>query len=524
MVVKKRMQSRQSKGRLPAPRQNTSTPKNPLSTSATVLKKLPASVLQKVLNQSAQLGQHSPVMQLFPNLQNNRNGTTTATPFTPQPSKTGVFTPYHMDSHGQSHDKPKAAIPKVTASSIDSNVQADRNVALGSRTCPDETSLDQGQSKKCDIVKSAPGTLSKNLDSVALFKPVASEVKSPCMNTQAIKRVTSKVQVEDSTERKSHPCKTSGIGVKDDTLQAASKFHHDNVKSAFQPYVSVNKPQVAPPDKIPVERTVDCSDSSSVCPDETRNKHLVVHDSSVQPGESEARGSSSSKRVNGNVFLQWKNQEALCWLDVILCLFVRNQHLQALVAASQSVDCVLRLLLKAHTQAMALIEHKRLKIGKESGTFFPVKSGGGDCTMTPSVVTSRANGSQLNPRRMLNFMQVDANQNSCDIKANCPVTTCDVNSKKINPASLPVDDNICDEGKSVPGDIPEARAVLHDVRERAWQALQPRLKCVKGKDDSPVFALPLLLAQNPAVEKQLTVHYGWLMVCTQCGYTHSDDK
>ena len=521
MVVKKRMQSRQSKGRLPASRQNTSTPKNPLSTSATVLKKLPASVLQKVLNQSAQLGQHSPVMQLFPNLQNNRNNTNTATPFTPQPSKTGVFTPYHLDSRGHSHDNTKAAIPKITASSVDSNVKVDGNVALGSKTCLDEISLDQGPLRKCNIVKSAPSTVSKNLDSLPLFKPVTSEAKSPCMN--AIKEVCVKVQVADSTERKSHACKTSGIGVKDDTLQAASKFHHDNVKSAFQPYVSVTKPQVAPPDKN-LERTADCSDSS-VFPGETSKKeHLVVHNSFVQPGESEAQGSSSSKRVNGNVFLQWKNQEALCWLDVILCLFVRNQHLQALVAASQSVDCVLRLLFRAHTQAMALIEHKRLKIGKESGTFFPVKSGGGDCTMTPSVVTSRANGSQLNPRRMLNFMQVDANQNSGDIKANCPVTTCDVNSKKINPASLPVDDNICDEGKSVPGDIPEARAVLHDVRERAWQALQPRLKCVKGKDDSPVFALPLLLAQNPAVEKQLTVHYGWLMVCKQCGYTHSDDK
>ena len=47
--------------------------------------------------------------------------------------------------------------------------------------------------------------------------------------------------------------------------------------------------------------------------------------------------------------------------------------------------------------------------------------------------------------------------------------------------------------------LAEASLLLEDVREQVWQSISSKLRCQKGRDDSPVFALPLLLREYQSV-------------------------
>ncbi|ESO96210.1 hypothetical protein LOTGIDRAFT_144274, partial [Lottia gigantea] len=64
----------------------------------------------------------------------------------------------------------------------------------------------------------------------------------------------------------------------------------------------------------------------------------------------------------------------------------------------------------------------------------------------------------------------------------------------------------------------ESIAKLEDVREVVWDILQPRLKCEKGKNDSPVFALPLLIRESAELKHMFSIEYSLVFHCAKCDY------
>lgn len=64
--------------------------------------------------------------------------------------------------------------------------------------------------------------------------------------------------------------------------------------------------------------------------------------------------------------------------------------------------------------------------------------------------------------------------------------------------------------------------ILQDVRETVFLKLQPKLQCEKGKNDSPLFAIPLLVKGDSVVEKLIRMKYRFDFNCKACGYMQSD--
>lgn len=64
----------------------------------------------------------------------------------------------------------------------------------------------------------------------------------------------------------------------------------------------------------------------------------------------------------------------------------------------------------------------------------------------------------------------------------------------------------------------QAEKDLYDVREKVWSYLQPKMKCERGVNDSPVTALPLLLRENSILSEKMLQVYQWEFNCTACGY------
>ncbi|XP_078078346.1 SUMO-specific isopeptidase USPL1 isoform X2 [Mustelus asterias] len=70
--------------------------------------------------------------------------------------------------------------------------------------------------------------------------------------------------------------------------------------------------------------------------------------------------------------------------------------------------------------------------------------------------------------------------------------------------------------------LAEIELALNNVRESLFQLLQPKLKCELGEHNSPVFAFPLLLQQDPYVEELFRQSYIWSFECTKCGYKYEE--
>lgn len=68
----------------------------------------------------------------------------------------------------------------------------------------------------------------------------------------------------------------------------------------------------------------------------------------------------------------------------------------------------------------------------------------------------------------------------------------------------------------------QAENDLQDVRDEVWKYLQPKMKCERGVNDSPVTALPLLLQENGTVSEKMLQVYQWEFTCSACGYQQID--
>nr|KAG5686372.1 hypothetical protein BaRGS_003373 [Batillaria attramentaria] len=145
-----------------------------------------------------------------------------------------------------------------------------------------------------------------------------------------------------------------------------------------------------------------------------------------------------------NLYVQWQNVDALCWLDVLLCMLVYSPTMTAIMTPERQAQLegtILSTLLKAHQQAQTILQNllsraSQLENQLQAGT------AGTQTGVTPSV-------------------------------------------NIVNKANI--------------AEIGQAVGLLYSARETIWKAMQPRLRCEKGKHDSPVFAMPLLAAAGQRI-------------------------
>lgn len=165
-------------------------------------------------------------------------------------------------------------------------------------------------------------------------------------------------------------------------------------------------------------------------------------------------------------YLHWRNQDALCWLDVAMCILVHSQAVRRLTFGKTSKDSLAARIIQEFDKVQVMMNNsseKRVSLETSVGKV-TVKTGGGQ-----------------------------------------------------TPVRLPLP-GITDSGSSIKLGL----QTLNDVREQVWQRIQPKLRCQRGQNDSPVFALPLILRESAPLMGSCMVHYQWSMTCTDCGYEHSD--
>lgn len=198
------------------------------------------------------------------------------------------------------------------------------------------------------------------------------------------------------------------------------------------------------------------------------------------------------------LFPQWQNKEAMCWLDVVMCLFVHCKNLQEnLKSYTEKDKTVLKTLLNAYNQACKILNNgidsknscPKLDLTKV-GFQPPVKQTLTACQRSSDIV-----------QNFQHMTVVDQVKTGAGIKF----------SSEINKELNIIEDRYL-----------HAFNILQDVRETVFLTLQPKLQCEKGKNDSPLFAIPLLVKEDSVVEKIMMMKYRFDFHCKACGYMQSD--
>ena len=197
------------------------------------------------------------------------------------------------------------------------------------------------------------------------------------------------------------------------------------------------------------------------------------------------------------IFAHWKNVDALCWLHVVLVLLV---HCQKLAKAFQMMNEQQKLCSILWKAKMTFLQVQQLfrqsinlnNISKANTEQWlgQIKTGGG---FSPKVeLDSKELFHEAKPQ--ISEKEHNASQKTKQVKE-------------------------CQNVIQVPK---EAKKSLDECRDAVWNFLQPTLKCVRGRNDSPVFALPVLVQENDIVRSMFETSYCWHMKCTKCGYQHLD--
>ena len=186
-------------------------------------------------------------------------------------------------------------------------------------------------------------------------------------------------------------------------------------------------------------------------------------------------------------YLHWWNKDALCWLDVAMCMLVHSQTVRRLLKDVNTVENLVKRIVTAWDEAQTIVNQR---------------------PMTSSGVGAGTPGRAV---------RLETSVGQVMVKTGGGKTLPSVASlRDLAPSGL------TDDIKVAQAQSTEGCNVLDAVREIVWQRLQPKLKCVRGDNDSPVFALPLLLRESAPLMQTFMVHYGWEMTCTECGYEHVD--
>ncbi|XP_067889629.1 SUMO-specific isopeptidase USPL1 isoform X2 [Heterodontus francisci] len=164
------------------------------------------------------------------------------------------------------------------------------------------------------------------------------------------------------------------------------------------------------------------------------------------PTESEHSGQTRLEVPNvEQLYLQWKNTSALCWLDCILIALVHLKVMRKVIPnLGTEMESPVKKLCTEYDQACALVSKCRSH--------------------------RKGNGLWKIPHKTLAQMEL----------------------------------------------------ILNNIRESLFQLLQPKLRCEMGVPDSPVFAFPHLLRQDPYVEALFMQSYIWSFECMKCGYKYDE--
>lgn len=183
-------------------------------------------------------------------------------------------------------------------------------------------------------------------------------------------------------------------------------------------------------------------------------------------------------------YLQWENKDALCWLDVCLCLLVHNVWVQAAVGYRCGLVASL---LQSYNKACALLcASQPVKLESSIGSV-SVRTGGGQVPSSSPLMSCSRN---------LHNFEKDSSNNAQESLTG--------SSLKVNTLET------------------EGQKLLDEARESIWQFLHPRLRCKRGNHESPVFSLPLLLEETSELGATSCLTYSWHLVCNQCGHRHHD--
>uniref|UniRef100_W5LVT2 Ubiquitin specific peptidase like 1 n=1 Tax=Lepisosteus oculatus TaxID=7918 RepID=W5LVT2_LEPOC len=74
-------------------------------------------------------------------------------------------------------------------------------------------------------------------------------------------------------------------------------------------------------------------------------------------------------------------------------------------------------------------------------------------------------------------------------------------------------------GKIPSGVLLQAESLLNEIRMSVFNLLQPKLRCKLGSQESPVFALPLLLQLDQVTEELFKSSFHWEFACFACGHS-----
>ena len=170
--------------------------------------------------------------------------------------------------------------------------------------------------------------------------------------------------------------------------------------------------------------------------------------------------SGENGKLKRNPFLQWKNRDALCWLDVVLCLLIHNRTLNKLIDSEE-------MSIKTSQIYKVLNNYRQASCIKSKHKVY-------------SEAFINGNGSIFKTRR-------NAHQNG----------------HKDFPECLQVLPNNI-ESHLDPGDI------LDEIRSEVWRSVQEKIKCEKGKHSSPVLAIPALLEGNAVIDSLFRSRYRYI--------------
>ena len=257
---------------------------------------------------------------------------------------------------------------------------------------------------------------------------------------------------------------------------------------------------------------------------------------------------------NSELFAQWENKDSMCWLDVSLCILVHLQTLRKLRNQLPQFSNI-NMLLKAYDDACSLLRSCRLtdkEISLETsvGTV-SVKTGGGEALVralsnlakqktvikfvNPIITKEKTiKIDPSNPSLIQELLAAVKLSNSLHKKddGSCKGQSTGTKGGKDHASgqtvSQPPDDHQKSELNSSIGDdsdeekLSQSKLLLDVAREKVWSAIEPRLHCKRGSNDSPVFALPLILDEHDALQRHFLVGYTWRMVCCHCGRQHTD--
>ncbi|XP_033727170.1 uncharacterized protein LOC117316608 isoform X2 [Pecten maximus] len=207
---------------------------------------------------------------------------------------------------------------------------------------------------------------------------------------------------------------------------------------------------------------------------------------------------------------QWQNKDALCWMDVILCLLVHCKQVNKLQSSDQdSETSIVCTLLKAYEQALSLLNKR--SISRTSGQ--------PDVDTSVTISDNSKVNSHINSASTL-LSEEKLETRFPDEDENHLVTNSVKNEEEVKTGAglkLLKSDFLKLMTSHSDSEYSKVFDLLGDVREKIWNLLHPRLQCKKGKNDSPVFAIPLLTKNSKDLEHLLSIKYNFHFSCTKCG-------